>query len=139
METKTIDLKTSTVSLREDGIMHVHIKAGLEMQRKDVAEVVEAIGKLGNRKKFPVLIDCDEFSAVDKDAWIFAESKEANIYTAADAVAYHSLAHKLLADFYKNHMADEIPTKVFENNESAINWLKTFKKKKEKTTERLIS
>jgi hypothetical protein len=130
MEAQTIDLKTSVVSLRKDGIMHVHIKAGIEMQRADVVEVVEAIGKLGNRKKFPILIDCDEFSLVDKEAWIYAESKEANIYTLADAVAYHSLAHKLLADFYKNHNNSAIPTKVFENNESAITWLKTFKNKR---------
>src|ERR1700752_1329290 len=122
MEAQTIDLKTSIVNLRKDGIMHVHIKAGKEMQRTDVVEVVETIGKLGNGKKFPVLIDCDEFSLVDKEAWIYAESKEANIYTSADAVAYHSLSHKLLADFYKNHNNPNIPTKVFENNESAIAW-----------------
>lgn len=130
METKTIDLKASIVSLREDGIMHVHIKAGVEMQRKDVVEVVETIGKLGNKRKFPVLIDCEEFSSVDKEAWVYAESKEASIYTSADAVAYHSLAHKLLADFYRNHNDRKIPTKVFKNNDSAITWLKSFAKEK---------
>ena len=127
---KTIELKTAIVSLRSDGIMHIHIKDGADMQLTDAIQVIEAIGKIGNKQKFPVLIDCGEFASVDKEVRIFSASKEANIYTCADAVAYHSLAHKLLADFYVNHNKPQIPTKVFPDNESAIVWLKTFLKDK---------
>jgi len=123
---KTIELKTATVNLRNDGIMHIHIKEGKEMQLEDAIEVVKTMGKIGNRQKFPVLIDCGEFAAIDNEVRIFSVSKEANIYTSADAVAYHSVAHKLLVDFYVNHNKPTIPTKVFSDNESAIVWLKTF-------------
>ncbi len=123
-----IELKTATICLREDGIMHVHIKSGAEMQIGDAMQVVKAMGKLGNKKKFPVLIDCEAFSSVDKEAWLFSKSKDANIYTSADAIAYHSMAHKLLADFFIKNNPSEIPTKIFQDNESAIEWLKTFKK-----------
>ena len=98
------------------------------MQLTDAIQVIEAIGKIGNRQKFPVLIDCGEFASVDKEVRTFWASKGANIYGFADALAYHSLAHKLLADFYVNHNKPEIPTKVFPDNESAIVWLKTFLK-----------
>jgi hypothetical protein len=123
---RTIELTSATVSLRPDFIMHVHIKEGVEMQLIDAIQVVEAIGILGNKKKYPVLIDCEEFSAVGKEARIFSASKAANIYTSADAVAYHSLAHKLFANFYVNHNKPEIPTRVFPDNERAVSWLKTF-------------
>src|SRR3954463_11455934 len=125
---KTIELKTASVQLRDDGIMHIHIKEGNEMQLHDAIEVVETIGKIGNRQKYPVLIDCGEFATVDKDVRIFSASKEGNIYTSADAVAYHSFAHKLIADFYVNHNKPCIPTKVFLDNDSAIVWLKRFRK-----------
>lgn len=125
---KTVELKTATVKLRDDGIMHIHIKEGNEMQLVDAVQVVETMGKLGNRQKFPVLIDCGEFATVDKEVRVFSASKEANIYTLADAVAYHSLAHKLLINFYVNHNKPDVPTKVFPNNEDAIVWLKTFVK-----------
>lgn len=128
MKDKIIELQASIVTLREDGIMHIHIKSGAQMELKDAVEVVEAMGKLGNKQKFPVLIDCGEFASIDKDVRTFAASKKANIYTSADAVAYHTLAHKLLADFYINHNKPEIPTKVFKDNESAIAWLRTLKK-----------
>ena|ERR1700739_1041556 len=132
---KKIELETATVCLRDDGIMHIHIKEGNEMHLQDAIKVVEAIGKLGNKQKFPVLIDCGEFATIDKDVTLFSVSKEANIYTSADAVAYHSFAHKLLADFYLNHNKPSIPTKVFQDNESAIVWLKTFLKNKNPTSE----
>ena len=124
----TVVLKATQVQLREDGIMHIHIKDNAEMEVADAIQTVKAMGKLGNGKKFPVLIDCGEFASVDKEVRIFSASKEANIFTSADAVAYHSFAHKLVADFYINHNKPEIPTKVFPDNESAIVWLKTFKK-----------
>src|ERR1700751_5338566 len=119
---KTIELQTATVSLRNDGIMHIHIKEGNEMQLDDAKEVIEAIGKLGNKQKFPVLIDCGEFAAVDREVRIFSASKEGNIYTSADAIAYHSFAHKLLADFYVNHNKPSIPTKIFQDNDEGITW-----------------
>ncbi|MHB8259726.1 MAG: DUF7793 family protein [Bacteroidia bacterium] len=127
---KTIELKTASVTLRDDGIMHIHIKEGNEMMLADAIQVVETIGKLGNKQKFPILIDCGEFATVDKEVRVFWASKDANIYTLADAVAYHSLAHKLLVNFYMNHNKPETLTKVFPNNEDAIDWLKTLIKDK---------
>ena len=130
MKTKVVELKASTVSLRDDGIMHIHIKDGADVELGDAIKIVEAMGKLGNKKKFPVLIDCGEFASVDKEARMLSANKDANIFSSADAVAYHSLAHKLLADFYIQHNKPEIPTRVFSDNESAISWLKTFQKDK---------
>ena len=135
MNAETIELKAASVHLRKDGIIHIHIKAGAEMEITDAIQIVKAIGKLGNRKKFPVLIDCGEFATVDKEVRIFSASKEANIYTAADAIAYHSFAHKLIADFYITHNKPEIPTEVFQDNESAIAWLKTFQAKNNQLTQ----
>jgi hypothetical protein len=129
----TIELETATVQLREDGIMHIHIKEGKEMQLNDAIKVVEAIEKLGNKQKLPILIDCGEFATIDKEVRLFSASKEANIYTLAEAVAYHSFAHKLLVSFYVNHNKPPVPTKVFPDNASAIAWLKTLKKEVQKS------
>ena len=123
---ETIELKSASVHLRKDGIIHIHIKGGNEMQLTDAIHVVEAMGKLGNEQKYPVLIDCGAFASIDKEVRIFSASKEANIYTLVDAVAYHSFAHKLLVDFYVNHNKPQIPKQVFKDNPSAIVWLKTF-------------
>jgi hypothetical protein len=126
MKSNTIDLKTCKVTLREDGIMYVHIKDNTEMELQDAAKLIEAIGKLGNNEKYPILVDCGEFAAVDKEARLLFANKESNIFSLADAVAYRSLAHKLFADFYVKHYKPQVPTKIFPDKESAVNWLKRF-------------
>jgi len=123
-----IELETARVELRADGIMHVHIKEGREMHLNDAIKVVEAMGKLGNQQKYPVLIDCGEFATIDKEVRIFSTGADANIYTLADGIAYHSFAHKLLVNFYVDHNMPSIQTKVFSDNDAAIVWLKTFLK-----------
>ena len=127
---KIIELETARIQLREDGIMHIHIKEGREMHLNDAIQVIEAVGKLGNKQKYPVLIDCGEFATIDKEVRIFSASKKANIYTLAEAIAYHSFAHKLLINFYVDYNKPTIETKVFSNNEEAITWLQTFIKNK---------
>jgi hypothetical protein len=126
---KMIELKNTTVDLRKDGILHIHIKSRADMQLNDAVQVVEAMGELGKGKKFPVLIDAGDYTNIDKEVRIFSASPEGNIYTLADAVAYNSFAQKLIADFYLNNNKPSVPTKVFSDESKAVEWLKTFLKK----------
>lgn len=125
---KTIELKKSIVSMLDEGILHIHLKGGSEIELADAVLVVEAMGKLGDGKKYPVLIDAGEFTSIDKEVRIFSASPESNIYTLADAIAYVSLAQKLIADFYIQNNKPSVPTKAFPTKEEAIQWLKDFSK-----------
>lgn len=125
---KTIALEKVTLHVRNDGILHIHIKPNADLQLDDAREIVEAMGKTGSRKKFPVLIDAGEFASMDEEVRVFSASPESNIYTIADAIAYHSLAQKLTADFYVKHNHPSVPTRVFPDKTEAIHWLKTFVK-----------
>ena len=113
----------------DEGILHIYLKAGSEIKLSDAGLIVEAMGKLGEGKKLPVLIDAGEFTSIDKEVRIFSASEESNIYTLADAIAYYSLAQKLVADFYVKYNKPAVPTKVFANKDEAVDWLKTFIKK----------
>jgi hypothetical protein len=124
----SIELKKSVVTLMNNGILHIHLKSGAEIELSDAILIVEAMGKLGKGKKFPVLIDAGEFTSVDKEVRIFSAAEESNIYTLADAIAYYSFAQKLIADFYIKHNHPVVPTKAFRTKEEAIKWLETFKK-----------
>ena len=84
---KEVKLKKSTVSLLDDGIMHIHLNGGTEIELSDAVLIVEAMGVLGGGKRFPVLIDAGEFTSIDKEVRIFSASEESNLYTLADAIA----------------------------------------------------
>lgn len=124
-----IELKKSTVSLMEEGILHIHLKASCEIGLSDAVLIVEAMGKLSHGKKMPVLIDAGEFTSIDKEVRVFSASAESNIYTLADAIAYYSLAQKLVANFYIIHNEPVVPTRAFSDKPEAIEWLKSFLKK----------
>jgi hypothetical protein len=121
-----IELTNAEVKLRPDGILHIHLKEGCEITIEDAQQVLKAMAKLGGGKKLPVLIDAGEFVQVDQDVQEFSASKEGNIYTLADAIAYYSLGQKLLAHFYIKLNNPVVPTRTFDKKSEAITWLKSF-------------
>lgn len=127
---KKTNLKSTTVEITEEGIMHIHIKDNADMDLDDAIKTLDAMGELGNGKKFPVLIDSGTFINIDKDVKIFSASKIGNIYTLADAIACDSLAQKIIATFYKTTNNPAVPTKIFDDKTEAIQWLKSFIKVK---------
>ncbi len=114
------------VKLLKEGILHIHLLENSIVTLNDAVLAVVKMGELTNGKKFPVFIDAGEFCTIDSEARIFSASKDGNIYTLADAIAYSNLGQKLIADFYLNHNHPLVPTKVFSKMEDAIAWLKTY-------------
>jgi len=123
---KNIKQKKINVSLLREGIIHLHVKEGADVELTDAVLAVEAMGKIGGGKKYPVQVDAGPFSSVDKEVRLFSASAESNIYTLADAIAYYNLGQKLLAEFYVKRYQPVVPTRVFAKKADAINWLKTF-------------
>ncbi len=125
---KIKDFEKLTVSLLDEGVLHIHIKESANIELNDAVKAVEAMGILGGGKKYPVLIDAEDYSSVDNEVRTFSASEESNLFTIADAIAYYSLAQKLMSSFYIQHDKPFVPTKAFPNKEEAIKWLKTFVK-----------
>jgi hypothetical protein len=123
---RTIDLKTAIVHLRDDGILHLHIKSHAEVDMTSAKEILKAMRMLGGGLKYPVLIEAGELARIDPEVRIFSASAEGNIYTLADAVAYESLAQKLIARFYLAHDKPVVPTEIFPDQAEAIEWLRRF-------------
>lgn len=123
---QTIDLNAATVNLRQDGILHVHIKSGAHMTMHEALETFKAMKVIGGGRKYPVLIDAGDFATIDPDVRVFAASEEGNLYTIADAIAYQSFAQKLLANFYVTHNKPVVPTRTFDDLAKATHWLVTF-------------
>lgn len=126
---KTINLEKTRVTLLDEGIIHIHIKEDADIELADAVLIVEAMGKLGGGKKYPVLIDAGEFSSIDREVQVYSATAESNLYTLADAIAYCNLAQKLLSDFYVKYNKPVVPTKVFAKKDEAIEWLKGFVEK----------
>ena len=118
------------ITLREDGIIHMKFKSDYLVEIKDLKDIVEAVGELGNGKKFLNLIEGGLYTNISVEARKYSICDENNIYTIADAFLVKSLAQRLMANFYIRFDKPKLPTRFFDSKEEAEEWLKEFLPKK---------
>lgn len=121
------ELSASIVSLRDDGLFQIQMK---EIEREvvidDIKEMTNTIGEMGGGKKYPMLILIKRFNPITKDASEYAASETAGRYTLADAIVINNFAIRIATNFYIKIFKPKRPTKMFNSEEKAVDWLKTF-------------
>jgi hypothetical protein len=122
-----IQLRISSIQLREDGIMHIDIKGNELFILEDVHGLIEAAGKIGAGARFPNLITIGEYTIADTEARKFSSSPEGSIYKTADAFIIKSLSQVLVANFYVKVNKPFVPSHFFKKTEEAEKWLEQFK------------
>ena len=125
---KKKELTNAEVMFRSDGIVHFYIKANITLNGNDAREMVKATGEIGGNKKYPILITSGKYGMADVDAREYAASLDGNKYTIAGAIVVKSLAQKILGNAYIKVNKPTTPTALFNDEEKAIDWLKTFMK-----------
>ncbi len=115
-----------SVVLRADGIIQVTVNANQEIDIIEIKEIIEAIGKVGNYKKYPILIQASNSITPTPEARAYLAKPNANPYTIASAFMVKSLQHKLIMNAYLKINRPERPTKMFSSESHAIEWLKSF-------------
>jgi hypothetical protein len=112
--------------LRADGIMYVRISPEKEETVPLVKKMVEKMGEMVDYKKVPMLAKHEDFALPGKPNRDYWAKKESCPYSKADAFIVKSPAMKLIANFYLKVSKPGRPTKMFDNENDAIRWLKTF-------------
>lgn len=124
---QTVELDASVVSLRNDELIQVEMKIlEREIAENDVRKLTTTIGNIGKGKTYPVLILIKESNTIEKSASQFASTEECLKYTRANAIVVNSLAIRIGANFYVTIFKPIRPTKMFNSEELAVEWLKTF-------------
>lgn len=123
---KIVDTEKYTIILKMNGIMHFHLKSKHEITYDDMHYMLNHVNQIGKGKKFPNLITFEDYVTISREAREFAASDASNIYTICDAFVVKKTALKLLGNFYLVINKPNSPTKMFEDEESACNWLLNF-------------
>lgn len=120
---KTIDREKFTVSLRSDGIVHIHIRANtlvtVELQREMEVAYSEATDI-----KRPFIFTGEEFVSVTTEARKNSIKMEMRVPAVGSAMVVRNLAQKILADYYYRFNKPKKPYKVFRRFEDAVEWCK---------------
>lgn len=110
--------------LRNDGIVQVNFGDDVELDAKEAKEIFEALGKIGNGKRVPVINIAGKNTTATREARTYSATEEAGQYTLADAYVVNNLPQKLIGNFYLNFNKPFVKTKIFGKVDEAIAWLK---------------
>jgi hypothetical protein len=114
------------VELRRDGIIHLKIKSMNEIDLDSARNIIEAIGIKAEYKKRPVLISSENYAAPTTEARAYLAKAESNPFSSASAYIARSLAEKLITNAYIKFNMPARPTRMFTDEDKAIEWLTNF-------------
>jgi hypothetical protein len=113
--------------LVEPGIIKLLIQEDSILDLEDVLEMRRENLKLVGGKKFCVLLDTRPgYFTTSPEAIKMMASKEYQKTRKATAIIVHSLATRIVGNFFKSLHATESPTRLFNKEEDALLWLRTF-------------
>jgi len=112
--------------LRSDGIVEVLLKENITISVAMLREQVDVFKAMGDNKKYPMVFVAGKFTVIESDARTFSASADYNKYSTASAYVLNSLAQKLLGNVYFKIDKPIVPSKIFNVEEEATNWLYQF-------------
>lgn len=123
---KTIELSCGQLVLLEEGLVQLNC-IDRTYTEDDVKEINLGLGRICNGQKVLQIINTTEFSSVNPAARKIMGRPEYSIFSIAEAYVIHSLAQKILGNFYLKIDRPVVPTKLFNDYDEALTWLRNFK------------
>ena len=122
-EESKIEIGCARMEMREDGILHVHIKVDEVFEIADSHALVQARTRLVDGRRTPIIYTCSEFVIPSKEVREFVASENRSKMVTADAFVVNSLPQRLVANFFIKINKPVRPVKVFDNFDAAREWI----------------
>ena len=118
---------SATFELR-DYYLYVKYKSNSVVDLPEANNQSKIILDLCKGKEFPFIIDfLDVTVRIDDEARRFFANDGPHIHLRkAQAIVVNNIQNKLLVNFYIKHHKPKNPTKLFDNLEDALEWIKQF-------------
>ncbi|TSJ45439.1 hypothetical protein [Fluviicola chungangensis] len=111
----------------EDGIARTKVKKGSEVKLEHAQENSVVVNSFYTSTKFPLLIDARGIKSMEREARAFFTANGRNTNTLAFGIIIDSSVSKVVGNFFLGINKPVVPTKLFSNEEQAIEWLNKFK------------
>jgi hypothetical protein len=125
-EPEIVKGRVSLQWIGRDGLAYLIFEEDAEIELADAKEIVQNIASRHPDGKYPLLIDVRRIRSISSDARDYFVGASAQKYRIAEALIVETTASWLFAGFYIRFHKPDNPAKLFENQEIAIQWLKTF-------------
>ncbi len=110
--------------LRPDGIVQLNWVPGTVMTLEDAIAATEAVAKLTGGRRSPLLVDVHEAGQVDRAARSELSRRD-DLVSAVAAIVGTPLS-RMMGNLIINVSKPQMPMRLFEDEASALEWLRTF-------------
>jgi hypothetical protein len=124
---KTLDTPFAFLSF-EDEILFVKMKEGVNLGQAEMETLLKQAVGLTNPNKYFAIVDTTATYDSTPEARNFYAESDYSKYRYADAFIVNSLPMRLLVNFFIAFNKPKIPSKMFNNEENALEWINSLKK-----------
>jgi hypothetical protein len=115
------DSKKFTLQLIEARIIRLRVIDNIELEQQDAKDMIADATALAKEQDYAILFDANSNGTISFEAREeFAKSKK----RIAAAIVTKSLANKLLGNFFVNFHKPKSPSRMFSEEQEAIEWLR---------------
>ena len=119
-----IDIDGYWTWMGEDGIARTKVKPDSEITLMHAIENGKAVTSLFNNKKFPILIDSRGIRSMTREAREHFSLNGRESKTSAFGIIIKSPLSRVLGNFFMGVNKPTVPTRLFDNEDDAVKWLK---------------
>lgn len=124
--THAAELKGYYTWMGDDGIARTCVKPNIDIVLEHAIENSKVVTSFYVDKKFPILIDSRNIKSMSYEARHHFSAHGRDTKTSAFGIVIGSSISRVLGNFYLGINKPAVPTKLFDNENDAINWLKQF-------------
>lgn len=123
---EAIELKGYFTWMGKDGIARTCVKPEIDITLEMAVENSKTVNGLFVDRKFPILIDSRPIKSMSYEARHHFSVRGRETNTCAFGIIIGSTVSRVLGNFYLGIHKPTVPTKLFDNEEAALQWLKQF-------------
>jgi len=124
---KKIKTKINEKWVDENGVLWIKVIDGASIDLENLIEDASVNDSLTDGKKALALYDARNFFTITPEASDYVQSGILDTSRIATAVVTNKLAARLLVNVIMLVKKPKTPLKMFNNEQSALQWLETFK------------
>src|ERR1700739_1495159 len=121
-----LELPHTKIEMRDDGIIQFFYADHAHFTMKETMELEVAVEKMTKGVIHKSLRIAGKFTNLDTEVMKYLSRGRGTLFTLADSFVIHSLAQKILANFYLKINKPVLPTKVFNKADEAEAWLQSL-------------
>ena len=121
-----IEIEGFVTWMGDDCIVRTVVKPGIDIGISEARKNSEIVNSLIVEGKSPLIVDNRKIKSITKDARDHFSIKDRETNVSAIAIIIGSSLSRMIANFYLGINKPKIPVKLFNSEEKAVQWCKTF-------------